>query len=172
VDSAHPDGVLRVLENVRKIRPEAMVLEAVSPVLADDPSVLRGRRVLAIDDGPTMTHGGMSEGAGVLGARKSGAAEVVDPRPFAEGELADTLRSYPHLTTVLPAMGYGQAQIRDLERTIRRAVEKGGVEAVSVGTPIDLARLLEIPVPHTRIRYELQVIGRPTLEEALAGIPT
>ena len=171
VDTARPEDVLRVLENVREVRPEAVVLEAASPVRADDPSLLRGRRVLAVDDGPTLTHGGMAEGAGVHGSRKAGAREVVDPRPFAQGELADTFAAYPHLTRALPAMGYGQGQIRDLEATLARAVEDGGVEAVAVGTPIDLARLLEIPVPHTRIRYELQVIGKPDLEEVLADFP-
>jgi predicted GTPase len=172
VDSAHPDAVLQVLENARMIRPDAMVLEAASPVRADEPAVLRGRRVLAVEDGPTLTHGGMSEGAGVLGARKAGAREIVDPRPFAEGELADTLESYPHLVMALPAMGYGDQQIRDLERTIARAVTEGGVEAVAVGTPIDLSGLLGIPVPHTRVRYELQVIGKPDLEDALGSFPS
>jgi predicted GTPase len=171
VDSARAEDVLRVRENVGRVRPEAVVLEAASPLRPDDPSVLKGRRVLAVEDGPTLTHGGMAVGAGVLGARKAGAAEVVDPRPFARGELADTFEAYPHLTEALPAMGYGDDQIRDLEATIRAAVDEGGVEAVAIGTPIDLSKLLDIPVPSTRIRYELQVIGRPTLEEALAGFP-
>jgi predicted GTPase len=171
VDTARQEDVLRVRENVARIRPEAVVLEAASPLRPDDPSVLKGRRVLAVEDGPTLTHGGMAVGAGVLGARKEGAVEVVDPRPFAQGELADTFEAYPHLTEALPAMGYGDDQIRDLEATIRAAVDEGGVEAVAIGTPIDLTRLLDIPVPSTRIRYELQVIGRPTLEEALAGFP-
>jgi predicted GTPase len=171
VDTARQEDILRVRENVARIRPEAVVLEAASPLRPDDPSVLKGRRVLAVEDGPTLTHGGMPVGAGVLGARKAGAAEVVDPRPFARGDLARTFEAYPHLTEALPAMGYGDDQIRDLEATIRAAVDEGGVEAVAVGTPIDLSKLVDIPVPSTRIRYDLQVIGRPTLDEALADFP-
>jgi predicted GTPase len=171
VDTARQEDVFLVRENVARIRPEAVVLEAASPLRPDDPSVLKGRRVLAVEDGPTLTHGGMSVGAGVLGARKAGAREVVDPRPFVRGDLAHTFEAYPHLTEALPAMGYGDDQIRDLEATIKAAVDEGGVEAVAVGTPIDLSKLVDIPVPSTRIRYELQVIGRPTLEEALAGFP-
>jgi predicted GTPase len=170
VDSARPEDVLEVLENVRTVRPEALILEAASPLRPDDPAVLRGRRVLAVEDGPTLTHGGMSEGAGVLGARKAGAREIVDPRPYAEGSLAEVFRTYPHLGPAVPAMGYGDAQVRDLERTIARAAGEGGVEAVAVGTPIDLSRLMEIPVPHTRVRYELQVIGKPDLRDALEAL--
>jgi predicted GTPase len=171
VESAPPEKVQEVMENVRRIRPEAVILEAASPVRAEDPSVLRRRRVLAVEDGPTLTHGGLPVGAGVLGARRAGAAEVVDPRPFAQGELVETFRAYPHMGEALPAMGYGEAQIADLERTIERACREGGVEAVAVGTPIDLGSLVSIPVPHTRIRYELQVIGSPTLEEVLERFP-
>jgi predicted GTPase len=163
--------VNKVLANVRKFRPEAVVIEAASPVRAEDPLVLRGRRVLAVDDGPTLTHGGMAVGAAGLGARRAGAAALVDPRPYAEGELEETFRAYPHVQDALPAMGYGEAQIRDLEKTIARACREGGAEAVAVGTPIDLAALISIPVPHTRVRYELQVIGTPTLEDALKGFP-
>lgn len=133
--------------------------------------MLRGRRVLAVKDGPTHSHGGMATGAAGIGARKAGAREIVDPRPFAEGELVDTFRSYPHLSEALPAMGYGESQIRDLERTIARACREGGVEAVAVGTPIDLSALVEIPVPQTRVRYDLQVVGRPDLTDVLAGFP-
>jgi predicted GTPase len=169
VQTAHPDGVAEVLANVAKANPGAMVLQAASPLSVDDPSVLRGKKVLVVEDGPTLTHGGMRYGAGTLGARDAGAAEIVDPRPFLVGELAETFRKYPDLGPLLPAMGYGDQQVRDLEATLRRAAE-GGVQAVAVGTPIDLARLVTIPVPFTRVRYELDVLGKPDLRDALAPI--
>jgi predicted GTPase len=171
IDAAEPGAVLRLLETVRTVRPGVPVIEAASPAHAEDPGVLLGRRVLVIEDGPTLTHGGMSTGAGTAGALRAGAIELVDPRPWAAGELASTFRDWPHLTRVLPAMGYGDAQIRDLETSIRSACEEGGAEAVAIGTPIDLTGLIEIPVPSTRIRYDLQVIGRPTLEEILERFP-
>jgi predicted GTPase len=169
VDTAAPEGISTVLANVRRVNPSAMVLRAASPITADDPSVLAGRRVLAVEDGPTLTHGGTKLGAAVLGARAAGAVEIVDPRPYLVGELLDTFRKYPDLGPVLPAMGYGEAQIRDLEATLRSAA-RGGVEAVAVGTPIDLDKLVDIPLPHTRVRYELDVLGEPTLEDALGPI--
>jgi len=169
VQTAHPDGVAEVLANVARVNPRAMVLQAASPLTVDDPSALRGRRVLVVEDGPTLTHGGMRYGAGTLGARDAGAAEIVDPRPFLVGELVDTFRKYPDLGPLLPAMGYGEQQVKDLEATLVQAAE-GGVEAVAVGTPIDLGRLVKIPVPSTRVRYELQVLGKPDLRDALAPI--
>jgi len=169
VDTADPAGVEQVLANVRHANPGALVVRAASPITVADPAVLAGRRVLAIEDGPTLTHGGAAIGAAVLGARAAGAAELVDPRPFLTGELVETFAKYPTLGPLLPAMGYGQGQIDDLEATLRKAAE-GGVEAVAVGTPIDLAGLVDIPVPHTRVRYELEVLGEPTLEEALRPI--
>jgi predicted GTPase len=169
VRTADPADVEQVRRNIAAINPEAMVVEAASPVRPDDPSVLSGRRVLVVEDGPTCTHGGMRYGAGTLGARDAGAAEIVDPRPFLVGELKETFAHYPDLGPLLPAMGYGKQQISDLEGTIRRAAE-GGVEAVAIGTPIDLAHLIDIPLPHTRVRYELEVLGAPGLEEALAPI--
>ena len=169
VQTAPPEGVAQVLANVAKVNPGAMVIQAASPLTVDDPSVLQGKRVLVVEDGPTLTHGGMKYGAGTLGARDAGAAEIVDPRPFLVGELADTFRKYPDLGPLLPAMGYGDQQVKDLEATLRNASE-GGVEAVAVGTPIDLGRLVEIPVPSTRVRYELQVLGSPGLADALAPI--
>jgi predicted GTPase len=168
-DTAPASAVRRVRENVLRVNPHARVVIAASPVSVDDPSVLAGRRVLAVEDGPTVTHGGMGWGAATLGARAAGAAELVDPRPFAVGEIAETFRRYPALDHVLPAMGYGEAQIEDLEATLARAAE-GGVEAVAVGTPIDLARLVRIPVPYTRVRYELRVLGRPDLADVLAPL--
>jgi len=167
VDSADPEAVAVVRENVRRVNPGAQVIEAASPIHLDDPDCLQGRRVLCIEDGPTVTHGGMGFGAALLGARNAGAAEIVDPRPFAQGELRDTFAAWPHLSGILPAMGYGDAQIRDLEATVRRSVDEGGVEAVAIGTPVALDRLIRIPVPSTRVRYELEVRG-PGLEEALA----
>jgi len=167
VDSADPEAVAAVRENVRHVNPGARVLEARSPIQVDDPGCLERRRVLCIEDGPTVTHGGMGLGAALLGARNAGAAEIVDPRPFAEGELRDTFAAWPHLAGILPAMGYADNQIRDLEATVRRSVDEGGVEAVAIGTPVALDRLIRIPVPSTRVRYELDVLG-PGLEEVLA----
>jgi predicted GTPase len=169
VDTAAPEAVARVRENVRAANPRAAVIEAASPPRPDDPSVLAGRRVLAVEDGPTLTHGGMRYGAATLAAREAG-AELVDPRPFAAGEIAETFARHPHVGALLPAMGYGEHQVRDLEATIARAAAEGGVEAVAVGTPIDLARLVRLPVPHTRVRYELEPRGGKGLEEVLAGV--
>ncbi len=169
VDTADPDDVVAVERAALRLNPSAVVIRAASPIAPDDPSVLAGRRVLAVEDGPTCTHGGMPYGAGLLGARAAGAAEIVDPRPFLVGELADTFERYPELGPILPAMGYGEAQICDLEATLRRAAE-GGVEAIAVGTPIDLAGLVDMPLPHTRCRYELAVQGSPTLDEVLAPV--
>ncbi len=169
VDTAEPEAVLQVRRNVESVNPRALILEAASPLFVDDAAVLRNRRVLAVEDGPTLTHGQMRYGAATLAARKAGATELVDPRPYAVGEIAGTFGRYPDIGPVLPAMGYGEAQVRDLEATVRRAAE-AGVEAVAIGTPIDLSRLIEIPVPHTRVRYELQVLGEPDLEDALAAL--
>jgi predicted GTPase len=169
VDTADPAGVEAVEENVRSVNPEARVVRAASPITVEEPGVLEGKRVLVVEDGPTLTHGGMAYGAGTLGAREAGAAGIVEPRPFLVGELQETFARYPELGPLLPAMGYGDRQVRDLEATLRRAAE-GGVEAVAVGTPIDLGRLVEIPVPHTRIRYELELRGETTLEELLAPV--
>jgi predicted GTPase len=169
VETAPPEGIQEVRTNVESVNSRAMVLEAASPIFLDDPDLLRGKKVLVVEDGPTLTHGGMTYGAGTIAARRSGASAIVDPRPYLVGELKDTFEAYPELGALLPAMGYGAGQVRDLEATIAKAVE-GGVEAVAVGTPIDLGRLVNIPVPHTRVRYELQVLGRPTLEDALAPV--
>ena len=169
VGTADPENVQKVRESVQSVNPDATVLEAASPIFVDDPSVLKGKKVLAVEDGPTLTHGGMKYGAGTLGARRAGAAELIDPRPYLVGELVETFESYPELGVLLPAMGYGEQQVKDLEATIKKAVD-GGVEALAVGTPIDLARLVDIPVPNTRVRYELQVLGTPTLTDVLAPV--
>jgi predicted GTPase len=167
VDTAPPGTVDEVRRNIAMVNPRATVLEAAMPIVADDASVLRGRRVLAVEDGPTVTHGGMRYGAATLAAREAGAAEIVDPRAFAVGEIADTYERYPEVGPLLPAMGYGERQIRDLEATLERAAA-GGVEAVAIGTPIDLASIVRIPVPYTRVRYELREVGSPGLRDVLA----
>lgn len=168
VDTADPEMVRAVRSNVARTNSGATIIEAESPPLADDPSLLAGRRVLAVEDGPSLTHGGMQYGAATIAARNAGAT-LVDPRPFLVGEIAATFEAYPALGPLLPAMGYGEVQVRDLEATIERAAA-GGVEAVAIGTPIDLASLVRIPVPHTRVRYDLQVRGTPTLEAVLAPV--
>jgi predicted GTPase len=168
VDTAHPAAVETVVANVRRANPRATIVRAASPVAADDPSVLAGRKVIAVEDGPTVTHGGARIGAAVIAARQAG-AEIVDPRPYLVGELQETFERYPDLGPVLPAMGYGHAQTRDLEATLLRAAE-GGVQAIAVGTPIDLGRVIDIPLPYTRVRYELNVLGEPTLEDVLAQV--
>lgn len=168
VGTATPEAVDQVRANVQALNPRAAVLTAASPIRADDESVLRGRRVLAIEDGPTVTHGGMTYGAATIAARRLD-CELVDPRPFAVGEIAETFERYPGLGPLLPAMGYGDAQVHDLETTIANAAA-GGVEAVAIGTPIDLGRLVRIPLPNTRVRYELEVLGEPTLESLLEPV--
>jgi predicted GTPase len=168
VDTADPKDVRTVIDNVRRINPTAVVLQAECPPVADDPDVLRGREVLAIEDGPTVSHGGMAYGAAAIASRRLG-ARLRDPRAYAAGEIHDTFGAYPHLDTVLPAMGYGAGQIADLEATIRAAVADG-VEAVAIGTPIDLARLVDIPVPHTRVRYEIEPAEEGALEAVLAPV--
>jgi predicted GTPase len=167
-DTAPPLSVERVVENVRQVNPKARVVLACCPVRPDQPGILKGRRVLAIEDGPTLTHGGMAYGAAVLAARAAGARELVNPRRFAVGEVAEVLDHYPHVHQALPALGYGELQLRDLEETIARAAA-GGVEAVAVGTPVDLGRLVSIPVPATRVRYEI-ILRDATFEELLAPI--
>jgi predicted GTPase len=155
VDTADAGAVAQVRENVARLNPRARIVEAASPIQVDDPEALRGRRVIAIEDGPTLTHGGMRYGAATIGAERAGARELVDPREFAVGEIAETFEKYPDTGALLPAMGYGEGQVRDLEATLARAAA-AGVEAAAIGTPIDLARLVNIPMPYTRVRYELE----------------
>ena len=163
VDTAQPDAVISVRDNLRRLNPDALVIEAASPLFVDNPSEIKGKRVLVIEDGPTLTHGGMKYGAGFVAARRFGAAEIVDPRPFAVKSIAKTYEKYPKTGPILPAMGYGDSQIKDLEETIKRA----DVDLVIIGTPIDLTRVLTIDKPFQRVRYELQEIGQPTLESIL-----
>ncbi len=163
VDTADLEDIQTVHANLRELNPEAIVIEAASPISIDDPSAIRGKRVLVVEDGPTLTHGGMAYGAGWMAARRFGAAEIVDPRPFAVGSIIDTYAKFPSTGNVLPAMGYGDAQMQELGKTI----ENADVDLVLIGTPIDLRRLLNIKKPSQRVRYELQEIGRPTLAEIL-----
>jgi predicted GTPase len=164
VDAAGLEAVTRVRENVRAANPSAMVVEAASPVTADHPERISGKRVLVVEDGPTLTHGEMRFGAATVMARRWGAAELVDPRPYAVGSIADAFAAYPAIGALLPAMGYGDQQVRDLEATIARVP----CDAVVVGTPIDLGRLVAITQPVVRARYEMQELGRPDLSDALA----
>ncbi len=163
VDSASPEQLELVRTNIRKVNPAATVIEAASPITVDDPSLIRGKRVLAIEDGPTVTHGSMSTGAAVVAATRFGAAELVDPRPFLRGSLVATFEQYPHLTNLLPAEGYGGEMLADLEATID-AVD---CDAVVIGTPIDLTRIVRIRKPSTRVTYELEEVGSPTLDDVL-----
>jgi predicted GTPase len=163
VDVADPFDVDRVVANVASVNPAAVVVEAASPVTVDDAASLAGARVLVVEDGPTVTHGGMPWGAGTVAAREAG-AEIVDPHPHAVGALADTYAHYPDIGRVLPAMGYGDQQVRDLEATIRATP----CDAVVSGTPIDLARLVDVGVPVHRATYELVELGTPTLRDVLA----
>ncbi len=155
IDSADEDAIKAVEANANKINPDAVVVRAKSPLDIPDPQAIRGKRVLAIEDGPTTTHGGMPFGAGILAARQNGAAELVDPRPWAVGEIADTFAAYPETGPLLPAMGYGEVQVRDLEETVN-AVD---CDLVLVATPIDLTRLITIDKPFMRIGYRLEEEG-------------
>jgi len=163
VDTASPEAVLTVRENIRALNPRATIVEAASPIYVDDPGAVRGKRVLVVEDGPTLTHGEMAYGAGWVAAKRFGASEIVDPRPYAVGSIAATYAKYPTTGAVLPAMGYGDRQVRELEQTINNAQ----ADMVIIGTPIDLARLLDLNKPAQRVRYELQEIGQPTLADLL-----
>jgi predicted GTPase len=166
VESAYPENVNIVRENIRKVNPKAMVIEAASPISVDDPSIIRGKRVLVVEDGPTLTHGDMTFGAGTIAARKFGALEIVDPRPYTVGSIKDTYKKYPKIGLLLPAMGYGDKQKKDLQDTIN----KTECDAVIVGTPIDLRKIIDIKKPNVRVRYDLSEIGRPDLKDALKPI--
>ncbi len=163
IDTASAEDVRRVRESVRALNPNATIVEAASPIFVQDPAAIRGKRVLVIEDGPTLTHGEMPFGAGVVAAQKFGAAELVDPRPYAVGSIRDTFAKYPHIGPLLPAMGYGKKQIAELEATINATP----CDLVLVATPIDIRRVADIRHPTDRVRYELQVIGQPTLRDVL-----
>ena len=164
VDTAEPDKVIQVRESLTRLNPDAVIIEGASPLFVDDPAAIRGKRVLVIEDGPTLTHGEMKYGAGWVAARRFGAKEIVDPRPFAVGSIAATYQKYPGTGPILPAMGYGDAMVSDLEKTINKA----DVDMVISATPIDLTRIIKVNKPMQRVRYELQEIGTPTLKDLLA----
>ena len=163
IDSASPEGIQTVRESIEKVNPKAVVIDAASPIKVDDKSVINGKRVLVIEDGPTLTHGEMKIGAGVVAAKKFGAAELVDPRPFTVGRLSETFRLYPDIGTLLPAMGYGDQQLKDLETTINNT----DCDSVIIATPIDLKRIIKISKPSTRVYYDLQEIGDPNLTQII-----
>jgi predicted GTPase len=163
MDSADGAAIQIVRENIAKVNPGAIVIDGASPIKVDNPEVIRGKRVLVVEDGPTLTHGEMKIGAGTVAAQKFGAAELVDPRPYTVGKLTETFNIYPNIGTLLPAMGYGEQQLRDLETTINNTE----CDSVVIGTPIDLNRIIKISKPNTRVYYDLQEIGYPNLEEVI-----
>jgi predicted GTPase len=163
IDSAMPDWVEVVRRNIEAVNPNAIVVDGVSPIRVEHPELIRGKRVLAVEDGPTLTHGEMKIGAAVLAAKKFNAAELIDPRPWLAGKLAQTFHTYSGIGRLLPAMGYSKEQVRDLETTINQTV----CDSVIIGTPIDLNRLIRINKPTTRVFYDLEEIGEPKLETIL-----
>lgn len=163
IDTARPEDVTAIRKMLSEIVPKAIVIDAASPIRVEDPTLIRNKRVLVVEDGPTMTHGGMKLGAGTVAAEKFGAAQLVDPRPYLVGKLKETFRIYPNIGTLLPAMGYGEQQLRDLEVTINAC----DCDAVVIGTPIDLNRVININKPSTRVFYDLQSIGEPSFEDVI-----
>jgi len=163
IDTANRDDIAIVRYNIKRANPQAIVIEAASPIFVDDPAAIAGKNVLVIEDGPTLTHGEMKYGAGVVAAQRFGAANIIDPRPYAVGTLAETYQKYPDTGAVLPAMGYGGQQIADLAATIDRTP----CDLVLSATPIDLTRVLKVNRPMQRVRYELQEIGQPSLADVL-----
>ncbi len=159
IDSASAENIQKVRDNISLINPNAIVVDGASPLTVSDPSLIRGKRVLVVEDGPTLTHGHMKIGAGTVAANKFGAAELVDPRPYTVGRLKETFEIYPNIGTLLPAMGYGDQQIADLEKTINNT----DCDAVVIATPIDLQRIVNINKPTVKVDYELQEIGKPVL---------
>ncbi len=164
--TADYDGIETVRANIREFNPSAVVVDAASPIFVEDPSVIDGKRVLVVEDGPTLTHGEMKYGAGVVAADRFGAAELVDPRPFAVGSIEEIFEKYPEIGILLPAMGYGAQQMKDLEATIKAS----DADAVIIGTPIDLRRVIDLDKPSVRVRYELQEIGKPDLLDVLQDL--
>ncbi|HHW59374.1 MAG: cyclic 2,3-diphosphoglycerate synthase [Bacteroidales bacterium] len=163
IDSASLNDINTVRTNIRNINPNAIIIDGASPISVQDPSQIKGKRVLTVEDGPTLTHGEMNLGAATLAAMKFGAAEIVDPRPYIVGKIKETFEKYPHIGTLLPAMGYGEEQIKDLEATINNTP----ADVVISGTPIDLSRVIKVNKPIVRVDYELQEIGDPTFDDIL-----
>ncbi|MCL2759701.1 MAG: cyclic 2,3-diphosphoglycerate synthase [Treponema sp.] len=163
IDSADFDKIQEVRANIEKVNPKAVVVDAASTLTVNKPEVIKGKRVLVVEDGPTLTHGEMKIGAGVVAAKRFGAAELVDPRPYAVGKLAETFKTYPEIGKLLPAMGYGKQQMKDLAATIA----KTKCDSVVIATPIDLQRVIKIAKPCTRVEYSLQEIGQPNMDDVL-----
>ena len=163
IDSADAEDILTVINNTKEVNPDATIIEGASPLTVENPEIIRGKKVLVVEDGPTLTHGEMKYGAGTVAAQKLGAKEIVDPRPFTVASITETFEKYPNIGVLLPAMGYGEQQMKDLEETINKV----DCEAVIIGTPIDLGRILNINKPSTRVKYDLQEIGANTVETVL-----
>ena len=163
VDTAKLENIEAVEKNIRAVNPKAIIVKAASPMTVENPELIKGKRVLVIEDGPTLTHGEMPYGIGAIAAEKLGASEIIDPRPYAVGSITDAYKKYAHLGPILPALGYGEHQIRELEETVNKAP----CEVVVVGTPIDLRKLIKINKPAVYVRYELQEVGSPNLKEIL-----
>ena len=163
MDSASPEGIQIVRESIAEVNPKAIVIDGASPIRVDNPGLIRGKRVLVVEDGPTLTHGEMKLGAGTIAAQKYGASEIINPKQYAIGKLAETFKIYPNIGDLLPAMGYGEEQLKDLEKTINNV----DCDTVIIGTPIDLNRIVKIDKPNTRVYYDLQEIGEPTLDQVL-----
>lgn len=163
MDSAKKKDVEVVIENIKSVNPDAIIIKADSPITVDKPELIKGKRVLIVEDGPTLTHGEMKYGAGTIAARRLGAKKIVDPRPYTVKSITETYKKYPNIGILLPAMGYGKAQMKDLERTINKA----DCDSVVIGTPIDLTRYIKINKPHTRVTYELQEFGKNTIKSVL-----
>jgi len=165
IDSAEPQAVRVLRDNIRKVNSKAILIDAASPLTVDRPELVTGKRALVVEDGPTLTHGEMKIGAGVVAAQKLGASELVDPRPYTVRSMTETFKKYPGIGMLLPAMGYGTEQVRDLEQTINRVP----CDVVVIGTPIDLNRIIKIKKPTVRVTYQLQEIGSPNLDEVIGG---
>ena len=163
IDTASPEGIQEVRDNINKINPNAIVVDAASPIAVDKPELIKGKKVLVVEDGPTLTHGDMTIGAGTVAAKKYGAAEYVDPRPYTVGKLTTTFETYPGIGKLLPAMGYGAEQIADLEKTIANTP----CDTVVIATPIDLSRVVKINKPTAKVEYELQEIGQPDFKSII-----
>jgi predicted GTPase len=166
IDSADFDNILTVRKNIEQVNPKATVIDAASTISVDNSEIIKGKKVLVIEDGPTLTHGEMKIGAGIVAARRFGAAEIIDPRPYAVGKLAETYRTYPNIGKILPAMGYDKQQMSDLSATIEQVT----CDSVIIATPIDLGRIIKINKPNTRVQYNLQEIGHPNIEAVLEKI--
>jgi predicted GTPase len=163
IDTADQEDILLLRDNIRSVNSNAMIIDAASPISVDDFDQIYDKRVLVVEDGPTLTHGEMTYGAGVIAAEKFGASELVDPRPFMVGTIQETFEKYPEIGTLLPAMGYGEQQIKDLEVTINQS----DADLVIIGTPIDLRKIITLNKTALRVYYELQEIGKPDLRDAL-----